>query len=1094
MSPRDYDGRAEPRVPSFVMDLTETTRPVLHPLVEELLGDERLVAYAEALPAPARVSEPALPLLLAALHEHLGRALVVVLPEDADARDAAEAARWLLGEERVALLPSRGVHFGSGLEPPPHLVGERARALDVLAAGGLVCASATAIAEPLPPPDARSEPITLDRSSAPGLDALAERLALAGYERVDRAQERGQFAVRGGLVDVFPTTGRDPLRVELFGDEIEALRAFSPFTQRTLHDVERAVVYPAAERRADLVEPTVPDGAEGLSPGRVPDDLVPPLDRPPDLVWQPDDVREVWEEELDGPRPDLAGAAELEPLPRGQEHSFEAQRPAIAARGLAEAENELAALLRADNRVVVAFPHRGEALRTLNLLRRVEARLLEPGEPLPDGPELLFAVSPARRGFVWRDLRLALLPDTQVFRRRTRTRITAPGRALQSFADLRTGDYVVHEDHGIGKLLGFETKTVAGVTRDYLFLGFRGDDRLYVPHEQIGRVSKYIGADAGSPALSKLGGKAWQNLKARARAGVRELAGDLLALYARRQQAEGIPYDLSSDWLERLEAEFPYRETEDQRTAIESVKEDLEALRPMDRLVCGDVGFGKTEVAVRAAFAVVLNSKQVLMLVPTTVLAEQHWNTFRERYRDFPVRVEMISRFRSPKEQKQVVADFSAGKVDVLIGTHRVLSRDVIPKELGLVIVDEEQRFGVAQKELLRALRLEVDVLALSATPIPRTLHMSLSGLRDISVIETPPEGRRPIRTYVGEYDEDVVRLALEREQARGGQSFYLHNRVETIEEAAAKVQQLCPKLRVTVAHGQMRERELEEKMHAFLRGDADVLVSTTIIESGLDIPQANTLIVDRSDALGLDQLYQIRGRVGRSDVLAHAYLFYPDTRELTPEARARLATLADHTELGAGFAIAMRDLEIRGAGDLLGAEQHGHIAALGFELYVELLGEAVAELSGERRPVARPVRVDARVDAYVPADYIGAEALKIDLHRRLALADTDDELRELRAATEDRYGPLPEPVENLFAIQEAKVKLARLGADYLVFKAGRATVGPLELASAELRALRRDVSTAVYTTARHEVSVREQDFGQAVRLVDAILDARQAA
>ncbi len=790
----------------------------------------------------------------------------------------------------------------------------------------------------------------------------------------------------------------------------------------------------------------------------------------------------------------MEGAAQIEPLPRGQEHSFEAQRPAIAARGLAEAENELAALLRAENRVVVAFPHRGEALRTMNLLRRVEARLLEPGEPLPDAPELLFAVSPARRGFVWRDLRLALLPDTQVFRRRTRTRVTAPGRALQSFADLRTGDYVVHEDHGIGKLLGFETKTVAGVTRDYLFLGFRGDDRLYVPHEQIGRVSKYIGADAGSPALSKLGGKAWQNLKARARVGVRELAGDLLALYARRQQAEGISYDLSGDWLERLEAEFPYRETDDQRSAIEAVKEDLEATRPMDRLVCGDVGFGKTEVAVRAAFAVVLNGKQALMLVPTTVLAEQHWNTFRERYRDFPVRVEMISRFRSPKEQKQVVADFAAGKVDVLIGTHRVLSRDVIPQELGLVIVDEEQRFGVAQKELLRALRLEVDVLALSATPIPRTLHMSLSGLRDISVIETPPEGRRPIRTYVGEYDEDVVRLALDREQARGGQSFYLHNRVESIEEAAAKVQQLCPKLRVTVAHGQMRERELEEKMHAFLRGDADVLVSTTIIESGLDIPQANTLIVERADALGLAQLYQIRGRVGRSDVLAHAYLFYPDTRELTAEARARLATLADHTELGAGFAIAMRDLEIRGAGDLLGAEQHGHIAALGFELYVELLGEAVAELSGERRPVARPVRVDARVDAYVPADYIAAEALKIDLHRRLALADTDDELRELRAATEDRYGPLPEPVENLFAIQEAKVKLARLGADYLVFKAGRATVGPLELASAELRALRRDVSTAVYTTARREVSVRQQDFGEAVRLVDAILGARQAA
>jgi len=454
----------------------------------------------------------------------------------------------------------------------------------------------------------------------------------------------------------------------------------------------------------------------------------------------------------------------------------------------------------------------------------------------------------------------------------------------------------------------------------------------------------------------------------------------------------------------------------------------------------------------------------------------------------------MISRFRRPAEQKKVLLDFSEGRVDVLIGTHRILSRDVIPKELGLVIVDEEQRFGVAQKELLRALRLEVDVLALTATPIPRTLHMSLSGLRDISVIETPPEGRRPIRTYVGEYDDDVVRLALAREKERGGQSFYLHNRVETIEEAAERIRQLAPQLRVTVAHGQMRERELEEKMHAFLRGDADVLVSTTIIESGLDIPQANTLIVERADALGLAQLYQIRGRVGRSDVLAHAYLFYPDSRELTPEARARLATLADHTELGAGFAIAMRDLEIRGAGDLLGAEQHGHIAALGFELYVEMLGEAVAELAGERRIVPRPVRVDARVDAYVPAEYIGAEALKIDLHRRLALSETDDELRELRAATEDRYGPLPEPVEHLFAIQEAKVKAAQLGADYVVFKAGRATVGPVELGSSELRALRRDVSTAIYTTARKEVTVRGEEFGEALRLVDAILDARQAA
>ena len=1064
--------------------------PILHPFVEALRESERLKAFAEAFPAAARVSEPALPLLLAALHEELDRPLVLLAPEDQDARDAAEGAAWFLGEERVAMLPSRGVHWGSGLDPAPHLVGERARALDILAAGGLVVASAAALAEPMPPVAARPEPIRLAIEQEISLEQLSESLALAGYERVERADERGQFAVRGGLVDVFPTTGREPLRVEFWGDVIEQMRVFSPFTQRALHPVEVAVVYPAAERRLDLVEPTLLDEDQPIP---IPTDLVPPVAAGPDLVWQVGEVRTVWEEE--GLEPvTLKRAALLDTLPAGQPFAFEAQRPALVARGLSEAENELGAFVRGGQRVVVAFPHVGEAMRQQNLLRRVQARILEDGEDLPREPELLFAVTPARRGFVWRDLGLTLLPDTQVFRKRPPRERRIGGRALQSFADLRSGDFIVHEDHGVGKLLGFETKEVAGVTRDYLFLGFRGDDRLYVPHEQLGKVSRYIGADNTMPALSKLGGKAWDNLKTRARESVRELAGELLALYAQRQQAPGVAYDLRHEYLERLEAEFPYRETPDQQAAIEAVKEDLEAPRPMDRLVCGDVGFGKTEVAIRAAFAVAVNGKQALMLAPTTILAEQHWHTFRDRYRDFPVRVEMVSRFRPPKEVKQVLADFQEGKVDVLIGTHRILSRDVIPKELGLVILDEEQRFGVAQKELLRSLRLEVDVLTLSATPIPRTLHMSLSGLRDISIIETPPEGRRPIRTTVSEFDEEIVKQALEREIERGGQAFYLHNRVDTIDEATEKLRQLVPSLRFLEAHGQMRERELEEKMHAFLRGDADVLVSTTIIESGLDIPQANTLIVERADQLGLSQLYQIRGRVGRSDVTAHAYLFYPDMSELSPEARARLATLADHTELGAGFAIAMRDLEIRGAGNLLGDEQSGHVAALGFELYVELLAEAVAELSGERRIAARPVRVDARVDAYVPPEYIASEALKIDLHRRLALSDSEDEVRELQAATVDRYGPLPEPVENLFLIQEAKLKLARAGADYFVFRGGKATIGRMVLGSDELRDLRRRVDTAVYTTSNHEVSLREDGFPQALRLVDAILAARQAA
>ena len=804
-------------------------------------------------------------------------------------------------------------------------------------------------------------------------------------------------------------------------------------------------------------------------------------------------MRAVWEEEGLAPV-ELAGAAELDPFPRGQPFSFEAQRPALAARGLAEAENELESLTRAGLRVIVAFVHRGEAQRQQSLLRKVDAELLDGAGSLPDVPGVRFAVAPVRRGFVWRDLGLALLPATQVFRKRPPRADARLGRALASFADLRVSDHVVHEDHGVGKLLGFETKEVAGVTRDYLFLAFRGDDRLYVPHEQIGKLSRYVGADARAPQLSKLGGKAWHNLKARARESVRELAGELLELYAKRQRAGGTAYDTDGDWLERLEASFPYRETDDQARAIEAVKEDLEAARPMDRLVCGDVGFGKTEIAVRAAFAVATSGRQVLVLCPTTILAEQHWNTLRDRYRDFPVRVEMVSRFRSSKEIKDALRDFSEGKVEVLVGTHRILSRDVIAKDLGLVVVDEEQRFGVAQKELLRALRLEVDVLSLSATPIPRTLHMSLSGLRDISIIETPPEGRRPIRTTVAEHDEDLVRVALEREHARGGQSFYLHNRVESIDEVQVKLQQLCPGLRFLVAHGQMSERELEERMHSFIAGDADVLVSTTIIESGIDIPQANTLIVERADALGLAQLYQIRGRVGRSDVTAHAYLFYPSASELTPEARARLSTLADHTELGAGFHIAMRDLEIRGAGDLLGAEQSGHVAALGFELYVEMLNEAVAELSGQARPVGRPVRVDARVDAYVPATYISSEALKIDLHRRLALVEHPDELRELQAATEDRFGPLPEPVQNLFAIQDAKLKLAVAGADYLVFRGGKAIVGPVSLGGDELRALRGLVETAVYTSARREVAVRTDALDGAVALAAAIVDLRRAA
>jgi transcription-repair coupling factor (superfamily II helicase) len=1093
-----------------------------------LLESDEFAAFAriaaDGVPR-ARVSPPMLPLLAAALWrsraELTPRGLVVVVDDDEAAHTLAESVAPFLPDAPVAYLPSRGTGYGSGIEPAAHMVGERALALEALAGGGLVAVSADALIERIQPRDRRPAAVELERGAEPGLGEVVELLAAAGYARTDTVEERGTFSVRGGLVDVFPTTGREPIRAEFFGDEIERLSAFSAFTQRSLRELERVVIHPAAE----------PDDMEGRwgteeEAAHVPDGLVPlgpELEAHAQvLVWNPedvmDDVREGYAEHAERLRdPELRGrgyvrvedvqalvdrSGALEELPLGQTYAFEAQSPALASFGLAEAENELRALVRAGYRVLVCFPHLGEAERTRVALTRIEVEAPPPGGAGPEEAGVAFCQGSIRGGVVIPWLRLAVLPSGQLFRRRAPRRAVGLGRALAAFGDLRPGDYVVHDDHGVGRFVRFDTREVGGVVRDYLYLEFRGDDRLYVPHEQLGKVSRYIGADGSAPTLAKLGGKAWNTLKARARVAVRELAGELLALYARRQASSRPPFPPQDEWAARLEASFPYQETDDQQRAIDAVTEDMEAEQPMDRLVCGDVGFGKTEVSVRAAMKCISGGRQVLVLVPTTVLAQQHGATFRDRFRDFPVRVEIVSRFRAPRDVKRVLADFSEGKVDVLVGTHRVLSRDVVPANLGLVVVDEEQRFGVAQKELLRQMRLEVDVLAMSATPIPRTLHMSLSGLRDISVITTPPRGRRPIKTHVGEFDEELIASALRREHTREGQSFYLHNRVETIDEAAERVRSWVPELRVGVAHGQMAERQLENAMLAFLRGDFDVLVSTTIIESGLDIPQANTLIVERADMLGLSQLYQIRGRVGRSDVTAHSYLFYPDRRELSEEARHRLSTLADYTELGSGYRIAMRDLELRGAGNLLGDEQSGHVAAVGFELYVELLAEAVAELQGAAAPAPRSVRVDAQVDAYVPADYVSLEAVKIDLHRRLALAASVSELRELRAEVADRFGPLPDPVDNLFGIHEARLLGVELGAEVVTLRAGKVTVGPLRLDSGEVRVLKERAPRAIYSVASREVSARlEHQSGskerpqmrEGLEILAAILDARRA-
>ncbi len=721
------------------------------------------------------------------------------------------------------------------------------------------------------------------------------------------------------------------------------------------------------------------------------------------------------------------------------------------------------------------------------------------GRPAPSEPGLSFAAASLREGFLSPQLKLAILPEHRLLRRR---RAESPARprtgagALASFSDLRAGSPVVHEDHGIGLFTGFETKTVGGVTRDYLELEFRDGDRVFVPSDQLHKISRYVGADAGDPPLSKLGGKQWEQQKLRARRAAEALAGELINLYAERKRRAGHAFPRDGEWQLEFEAAFPFRETPDQLEAIEAVRADMEEARPMDRLICGDVGYGKTEVALRAAFKAAADSKQVMFLVPTTVLAQQHFGTFSERLRDYPFRIEMVSRFRSAKQTRQALDDFRDGKVDILIGTHRLLSRDVRPKDLGLLIVDEEQRFGVKQKELMRQLRLRVDVISLSATPIPRTLQMSLAGLRDITVIETPPEGRRPVKTYVGGYDEELVMRAIERELARGGQSFFLHNRVDTIDETAERVRAMAPKARVLVAHGQMDEKTLEKTMLSFLRAEADVLVCTTIVESGLDISNANTLIVERADDLGLAQLYQIRGRVGRSRERAYAYLLYPSAAALSEEAAARLSTLSDYTELGSGFKIAMRDLEIRGAGNLLGDEQSGHVAAVGFELYVSMLDEAVALLAGDSSEEApEPVRVDLPVTAFVPGDYVPYEAAKIEIHRRVAGAREVADLIVLREELEDRFGPVPEPLDALLKMQDARIKLGRAGARTVDFAGGRLSVAPIELDSRRVKLLRERIPEAVYESGRSLVKVRVPDdpaarFAAVVAAAEAVLEA----
>ncbi len=1130
----------------------------LRPLLSHLNRSDDAVALARD-GGSAYVSQSLRAFLIAGLLDGVdgsaaaGLPAIVVAGDDRQAKDLAADLRAWLHPRPVRFCPSRGVAYESHLAPPPHLVGLRIAALDALvthdegAEPPVVVVSAVALSEKVPDPALRPASFTLRVGDLVDVDELADDLVRAGYERVDQVDDRGQFAIRGGIVDVYPATEDRAVRIDLFDIEIESLRGFSTFTQRSLDDVQEIEIAPAAELSAEHREGADiaalsdaderPDVAELLPVDRFHAFLdLAPADAAVVIAAQEEvapALADHWQDvcaafhDVDAHHlyvaPDaiqtaLAARAHvrLSSVSSDQDVEFRAQAADTAARSMKEAEPELETLVRGGYRTVVAWPRRGDGERAAFNFARLKgewidaADVTKPGQALPPDHELRpttvsFVQARLRDGFVAPGIELAVIPDHRLFRRRRQQREDAAkggGRgivkrgALRSFADLRTGDIVVHEDHGLARFAGFETKTVAGITRDYLELEYAGSDKVFLPVDQLAKISRYVGAGGAHPPLSRLGGKSWETMKARARRAAQELAGELLNLYAERRRRTGHSYPPDSEWLREFEERFPWQETADQLEAIESVKGDMEAPRPMDRLVCGDVGYGKTEVALRAAFKAADDGKQVLVLAPTTILAQQHHGTFAERMKDYPFTVDFVSRFRSTKEQKEAVTAFNDGKVDVLIGTHRLLGRDVRGKDLGLLVVDEEQRFGVKQKELMRQLKMKVDVIAMSATPIPRTLQMSLAGLRDISVIETPPEGRRPVKTYVGEYDEELVKGALMREKARGGQAFFLPTRVETIDETAERLRALCPTVTFAVAHGQLDENDLEDRMLTFLRGEADVLVATSIIESGIDIPQANTLIVERADMFGLSQLYQIRGRVGRSRERAYAYLLYPAAAALTEEATKRLSALSDYTELGAGFKIAMRDLELRGAGNLLGDEQSGHVAALGFELYMSMLEEAVAAADAEGGDPAddvEPVRLDVGVDAYIPSDYIPYEQAKIDVHRRIAGAREVADLGVLGEELEDRFGPVPDALNNLILLQQARIKLGQAGARAVTFRGELLSVTPIDLEPEQAESLRERGEGVKVEPGRSQVSFRvpkdaKDRFAAVVRAADDLL------
>jgi transcription-repair coupling factor (superfamily II helicase) len=880
-----------------------------------------------------------------------------------------------------------------------------------------------------------SRTVIVKRGDALPISDLNRRLSQLGYERATMVDRPGEMSVRGGIFDIYPISGEMPYRLEFLGDEIDSIRTFDPATQRSVERVENLRVLPRSEKELneDLLRQKKLSAA---ITDYLPADTLVVIDEPVLVATEAQEVDRAfardrgtlsWSslaERLDRFRQLVVGQL-AQGEPRGERIFTETCSMASWEGNLELFWDQLRQWRDDGYEVVFVCNNDGER-------RRLKELLADKGYEV-DVPEsrLRTTIGRLRGGFSIPDQRLAILSGKELFGRhywrRPRRRFSS-GAPIYALEDLRSGDYVVHIEHGIGKYLGL--KRLADKKGDFLSIGYQRGDKLYVPITQISLVQKYVGADSGAPPLDKIGGTAWGKTKDKVSRAVRDMTADLLELYAARQTLEGSRFPADTVWQKEFEDEFPYQETPDQEKAILDVKSDMEQARPMDRLICGDVGYGKTEVAMRAAFKVVMDNKQAVVLAPTTILAQQHYSTFRERFADYPLIIEMLSRFRSRTEQREILSRLEEGTVDIVVGTHRLLSKDVKFCDLGLVVIDEEQRFGVAHKERLKQLRRLVDVLTLSATPIPRTLHLSLMGVRDMSVISTAPEDRIPIHTTVIGYEENVIREAIMRELARDGQVFFVHNRIDTIYSVAARLQKLVPKARIAIAHGRMLERDLERSMIDFVDGRIDVLVSTTIIESGLDIPNVNTILINRADCFGLADLYQLRGRVGRYKHRAYAYLLVPGERALTEIARKRLKTLQDFSDLGSGYKIALRDLEIRGAGNILGVEQHGHVAAVGFELYSELVEEAARELRGEKvKRRILPV-VDLGIDAYLPDEYVQSPAQKIAFYKRVSGAQTETQLNGIGEELVDRYGPLPQQGKMLMAMMSLRLKGADSGVE----------------------------------------------------------------